>query len=196
MASVLLTRVDKFAAVLLVLMILAALCQPISEPALQFDREYIQQGEWWRLVTSQFIHYGHYHLLMNVAALAIVTFALWREAALTSYISVLMICLTGTGVGLWFSDPDLFYYAGLSGALHGLIAAGLILTLPQTPRINSLALLIVAGKVVWEHTPWFDVQHALLNAPVAVDAHLWGAVSGTLAGIATASCRRLKQYYP
>lgn len=178
-----LNRMDILTLLLVALLALAGLFQTITEPLLQFDRNAIAQGEWWRLISSQFIHYGVYHLLMNAAALVIINVALWRDAAVKHYLATLFICLVGTGIGLWFFDPELFFYAGLSGTLHGLIIAGLLLTLPQTPRINALALLVIWGKVIYEHTPWFDPQHALLPVPVAVDAHLWGSVAGTFAGL-------------
>ncbi|MBE8716824.1 rhombosortase [Cellvibrio polysaccharolyticus] len=178
-----LNRMDILTLLLVALLALAGLFQTITEPLLQFDRNAIAQGEWWRLISSQFIHYGVYHLLMNAAALVIINAALWRDAAVKHYLATLITCLAVTGIGLWFFDPELFFYAGLSGTLHGLIIAGLLLTLPQTPTINALALLVIWGKVIYEHTPWFDPQHALLPVPVAVDAHLWGAVAGTFAGL-------------
>lgn len=183
-------RMDILTFLLVSLLALAGFFQTITEPLLQFDRDAIAQGEWWRLISSQFIHYGVYHLLMNAAALIIINVALWRDAAVKSYLITLFVCLAGTGIGLWFFDPDLFFYTGLSGALHGLIVAGLLFTLKQTPAINAVALLAVWGKVIYEHTPWFDPQHALLPVPVAVDAHLWGAVSGLIAGLMLLWVRR------
>jgi rhomboid family GlyGly-CTERM serine protease len=176
-------RMDILTFLLAVLLALAGLFQTVTEPLLQFDRDAIAQGEWWRLISSQFIHYGVYHLLMNAAALVIINAALWRDAAIKFYLATLFACLAGTGIGLWFFDPGLFFYAGLSGTLHGLIIAGLLFTLRQTPAINAVALLAIWGKVIYEHTPWFDPQHALLPVPVAVDAHLWGAVSGIIVGL-------------
>lgn len=183
-------RMDILTFLLVVLLAIAGFLQIVTEPLLQFDRDAIAQGEWWRLISSQFIHYGVYHLLMNAAALVIINVALWREAALKPYLTTLFACLAGTGVGLWFFDPELFFYAGLSGTLHGLIIAGLLFTLWQTPAINAVALLAIWGKVIYEHTSWFDPQHALLPVPVAVDAHLWGAVSGMVAGLILLRIRR------
>lgn len=153
-----------------------------TEPALQFDRTLIAANQWWRLFSGQFIHYGIYHLLMNVAALLLVGFILLRNINLLFYCELLAITLTAVGLGLYVNNPELSYYAGLSGVLHGLIVAGLLLTLVETPIFNGLALVAVAGKILQEQSASFDVNHPLLPVPVAVDAHVYGALAGLVFG--------------
>lgn len=165
-------------AVLLLLGCFAA----ITEPALQFDRTLIAAEQWWRLFSGQFIHYGSYHLFMNVAALLLVGFILLRNISLFIYLELLATTLTAVGLGLYINNSELSYYAGLSGVLHGLIVAGLLLTLVETPMFNGLALFAVAGKLLQEQSASFDVNHPLLPVPVAVDAHVYGALAGLVFG--------------
>jgi len=121
---------------------------------------------------------------MNAVALIIINTAFWRESSVKAWLTTLLICLLSIGCGLLIFDSQLFYYAGFSGVLHGLLVTGLLMTWAQTPIINSLALLVVAGKVVYEQSAWFDPHHALLPVPVAADAHLWGALAGLITGAA------------
>lgn len=151
----------------------------LTEPLLQFDRQQIASGEWWRLLTGQMIHYGVYHLLMNVAALALCGFVLLRQLDLLSYSILLLVCAVSVGVGLYFFS-QLDFYAGISGVLHGLIVAGLLIGVHETPAFNIFALVLVLGKLLHEQQPGFDTSHALLPVPVAVDAHIYGAVAGLL----------------
>lgn len=152
----------------------------ITEPLLQFDRQRIESGEWWRLLSGQIVHYGVYHLLMNVAALALCGFVLLRYLSLAAYATLLLVCALGVGLGLYFLSLELEFYAGLSGVLHGLILAGLLIGLRATPLFNVAALLLVTGKLFQEQAADFDTSHALLPVPVAVDAHVYGAAAGFL----------------
>jgi len=150
----------------------------ITDPLMQFDRALINQGQWWRLFTSQLIHYGLYHLTMNIIALLLCGYLLLRQLALTSYAGLLIVCLGGVGLGLYYGDTDLHFYAGFSGVLHGFIFAGLILNWREAPWFYALASLALVGKLFNEQSADFDTNHPLLPVPVAVDAHLYGTLSG------------------
>lgn len=167
----------------LVTLLLAAI-QGWSEPWLEFNRSAINQGQWWRLITGHWVHYGFYHLLMNATALLLCGYVLLIDLKPGHYIALLLTCLLAVGLGLYWGSPELGYYAGLSGVLHGLLVAGILLGLPQTPRLYGLALLVVTVKIVREQWPGFDTAHALLPVPVAVDAHLYGAAMGLVWGLA------------
>src|SRR5690554_2105986 len=150
----------------------------ITEPLMQFDRSLINQGQWWRLFTSQLVHYGYYHLAMNIIALLLCGTLLLRQLTLARYTVLLIVCLSGVGLGLYYGDTDLHFYAGFSGALHGFIFAGLILNWREAPWFYALAGLVVLAKLLNEQGPDFDPNHPLLPVPVAVDAHLYGTLSG------------------
>ena len=170
--------------------LLLASFQGWSEPWLEFNREAIDRGQWWRLITGHWVHYGFYHLLMNSAALLLCGYVLLTELKPSHYTGLLLTCLVTVGLGLYWGNPQLGYYAGLSGVLHGLLVAGLFLGLYQAPRLYGLALLVVAIKVLREQWPGFDTTHALLPVPVAVDAHLYGALTGLAWGLLAILARR------
>jgi rhomboid family GlyGly-CTERM serine protease len=159
----------------------AGIFPTITEPLLQFDRARIDAGEWWRLFTGQLVHFGFYHLLMNIAALLLCGFVLLRDIQLWCYCTLLLVSATVVGLGLYYFNPELFFYAGLSGVLHGLIIGGLLFGIRLTPIFNGIALLLVFAKIIHEQSAGFDTSHALLPVPVAVDAHAYGALAGLLA---------------
>lgn len=166
------------------LMLILGLTQTWTEPLLEFNRALISQGQWWRLVTGQWVHYGLYHLAMNLVAFLLCGYILLRSLPLLRYSLLLLACLLGVGLGLFFLG-ELEYYAGLSGALHGLLVAGIVRGFREMPWFSLLALGIIVVKIAQEQAAGFDASHPLLPVPVAVDAHLYGATIGGLWGIGT-----------
>ena len=86
--------------------------------------------------------------------------------------------------GFWWLNPELYWYVGMSGLLHGLLAAGLV---PRLRRINLetavLALLLMA-KIGWEQFGGpLPGSESTSGGPVVVDAHLYGAIGGVLAAV-------------
>lgn len=169
--------------ILVGLMLAIGLAQPWTEPLLEFNRTAIADGQWWRLLGGQWVHYGFYHLAMNSAALALCGYVLLRQLALPYYLLLLLCCLITVGLGLYWLNPKLEYYAGLSGALHGLLVAGLFDHLKQKSWVSVAALILVALKLIQEQSANFDASHPLLPVPVAVDAHLYGALAGLIWGL-------------
>lgn len=162
------------------LILLLGLFPSITEPLLQLDRNRVDAGEYWRLLSGQIVHYGVYHLLMNIAALLLCGIIFLSSCSLVTYSSLLLFTGSCVGLGIYWGNPELHYYAGLSGVLHGLIIFGLLSTIRQTPWINSIGLVLVAAKLWQEQGSEYqatDLQK-LLPVPVAVDSHLYGALGG------------------
>ena len=107
---------------------------------------------------------------MNLGAFMLCGWILFQDIALRHYGLLLLTCLLGVGIGIQWLSTDLDFYAGLSGVLHGLLVAGVIITCKQTPWMSGLALAVVAYKIVQEQWPGYDTSHDLLPVPVAVDA--------------------------
>jgi rhomboid family GlyGly-CTERM serine protease len=162
------------------LIILFSVLGAAIEPLLEFNRYKIQQGEYWRLFTSNFVHYGVAHLSMNLAAFLLVGFSLLRELSLKIYIPLFFISAMAVGVGILLGNPELFYYRGLSGVLHGLIVAGLLLNSFRNRWLSFIFTGLVFAKILHEQQAGFQENQlqALLPVMVAVDSHGYGALAG------------------
>ena len=78
-------------------------------------------------------------------------------------------------------EPQLEWYVGLSGVLHGALAAGAIGWWRHESKPLALALTaVLVGKLAWEQ--WQGALPLSGDMPVVVDAHLYGAIGGALAG--------------
>lgn len=149
--------------------------------ALRFDREAIEGGAWWRLISGNFVHLGASHLIMNLAGLALVVALVWShfdavEWALLTLFSSLLV-----GLGLYLLNPEIDWYVGFSGTLHGLIVAGCLADLRDYPRSAGLLLALVAGKLLWEQFAGaLPGSESTAGGRVVVDAHLYGAIGGAV----------------
>ena len=164
--------------------LLFELAEEAGRLALRFDRQGIEASEYWRLLTGHFVHLGWGHLVMNLLGLLLVWLLCGRCFAIRSWCLVLLLTLIGIDLGLWFLDPDVEWYVGLSGLLHGLLTAGLLASFLAGSRDALLLGLLVAGKILWEQVSGpLPGSQGLAGAAVVVDAHLYGALAGAAAAI-------------
>ena len=84
-------------------------------------------------------------------------------------------------LGLWFLEPQLFWYVGLSGLLHGLLVAGIAGSL-SARRIDVLVLgIAVLGKLTYEQLVGpLPGSEESTGGTVIVAAHLYGAIGGAI----------------
>lgn len=133
---------------------------------------------------AQFMHMGWGHLLLNLAGLAVLAwgFESYVSAGEDSFLLIGSLVLTAAYVS-WI-EP-LVWYCGLSGALHGVFVAKLLLTwdrhsLEQGSRWPLLVLglgLIAKVLIEWFQNPGFD---PLAGGPVAIEAHRGGVMAGLI----------------
>ncbi|HEX7374029.1 MAG TPA: rhombosortase [Steroidobacteraceae bacterium] len=153
--------------------------------ALRYERAAVVDGQWWRLVTGQLVHGDAAHLAWNVFGIVIVWGLFAREYRLAGWGWVLLVSTTVIGAGFLLFEPQLEWYVGFSGVLHGAMAAGLVAWL-RTARdpLTVLVAVLFAAKLAWEHTHGaLPFTSASLSLPVVHQAHTYGALGGTLAAL-------------
>lgn len=85
----------------------------------------VADGEWYRLVTSGFVHYGLLHLGFNM--LILYQFGQMLEPALgrTRFVALYLAALLGGSFGAVLLSP-LAFTAGASGAVFGIVGAAAV----------------------------------------------------------------------
>lgn len=87
---------------------------PPLQALLVYDREAVSDGELWRLLTGNLVHFSGAHLAKDMAALLVAGIVIelrgHRQLALLGFLSSLLI-----GIGLYVLEPDVLIYGGLSG---------------------------------------------------------------------------------
>jgi rhomboid family GlyGly-CTERM serine protease len=177
------------AAVLVVLQLLG----PDAATTLPYERDAIlARGDYARLVTGHFYHYDFAHLGWNLAGLALVAWLFLREYSTGQWLAILAASTAAVDLGFLVLEPQLAWYVGFSGVLHGLMAAGLVAwLLRERDTVTAIVAVAFALKLGWEQVagPLPFTAHTLA-IPVVVAAHTYGAIGGAVAG-AWITLRRL-----
>ena len=157
-----------------------------ARESLAFERDAIRDGEVWRIVTGHLVHLGWPHFALNAAGLALVWTLVGDAYKPAGWLLIIFTSIGAIDLGLWIFNPQLQWYVGLSGALHGVLAAGLVMSCRQ-PRIETTILgLLLLCKLTWEQFNGpLPGSEGSSGGHVVVDAHLYGAIGGMLAGLLT-----------
>ncbi len=174
----------------LLALVLTGLCLALqaggesAQELFQFQREGLAQGQLWRLFTGHFIHLGWPHALMNLAALGLLVYLLADGLEAASLLGLIVASSLAVDAGLWFLQPELEWYVGLSGVLHGLFAGLLLLQWFCRRERYLWLILLLSVKLGWEGmTGPLPMTADLAGGPVVTVAHLYGALGGVLGAI-------------
>jgi membrane associated rhomboid family serine protease len=133
--------------------------------------ELVASGEWWRLLTSGFLHLSLPHVAINMLSLYFLGLPLERILGRGRFVVVYLLALLGGSAAVMlFSDP-LGQTAGASGAIFGLMGA-LVVTFRRLRYDPRQLLGIVALNLV--------ISFSLSG--ISWQAHLGGLVVGAAAG--------------
>ena len=149
--------------------------------ALRYERAAIAAGQWWRFLTAHVVHLDARHALLNSAGLALLWALFARIATPREWLLVLLTAVSVIGAGFWWLEPQLAWYVGASGVLHGVFAAGCIAMLRARDRLAWVAIAIFVGKLAWEY--WQGPLPLEGSAPVITAAHRYGAMGGAVGAL-------------
>ena len=168
-------------------------------PLLRYSRPAVEAGQIWRLLTGHVVHLGPTHLGLNALGLVLVAVVVGHHLRLRAWAASAAACALAVSAGLWWLAPQVDWYVGLSGVLHGLLVAGATAAL-ATARERVFALVVIGvivAKLVWEQafgpTPG---TAELSGGPVVTQAHLFGAIGGVCAGVSVLTIRALRGHPP
>ncbi|MDB5869059.1 MAG: rhombosortase [Polaromonas sp.] len=167
-------------AVLFVLLTLGLQLWPGASGLLRFSRSSYAQGAVWQLFTAQWVHLSHWHAIANAFAFMLIVLAsgLWMRWPF----QLLALCGGYAGVAAVLAlDPDCSYYAGASGALHGLLAGNALAMAGAPGRQRPVAMAVLAGAALKLWLQAGNPQGASLvewGFAVYYPAHVAGALGG------------------
>ena len=134
--------------------------------------ELTANGEWWRVVTSGFMHFGLIHLALNMAALFVVGPIVEQELGKLRYSAVYFLSLLGGSAAAFYFGTVCQQLAGASGAVFGLMGALLIVFKRQKRDISTIVVIVGINLV----------SNLFTNASLL--GHLGGFVIGGLLTLA------------
>ena len=137
---------------------------------------YIANGEWWRVITSMFIHAGFTHVLFNMFSLFLFGPELEKIAGKLRFLTIYFLAgIFGSAATYLTKDP---YYAsvGASGAIYGIFGAFAALvyyTRHLFPQLKQIILPLIVISVIM----------SFITPNINIAAHLGGLVAGFILGI-------------
>jgi membrane associated rhomboid family serine protease len=130
----------------------------------------VHAGEWWRLLTSGFLHIGVIHLLVNMLALWLLGRDLETALGRGRFLAVYLISLVGGAAAVMLFYAPNQAVAGASGAVFGLMGALVVvlrrLKVPMGQAIGVIAMNVAISVVI---------------PGISLIGHLGGLVAGTAA---------------
>jgi rhomboid family GlyGly-CTERM serine protease len=157
---------------------------------LQYDRSRVADGEIWRLLTGQMVHWTARMAIADLAVLLVLGVWLEREGRRRAVSLALGLGAVFVAAGIALLPPRLSFYRGSSGLASALFVLAALEAVRPPARSASRALaagalLLFAAKLAWEITG----GHPLFagGLPEDVEAmpliHLLGGIAGAISSI-------------
>lgn len=173
------------AACFALLLVALSIAGPAALAFLRYERAAVLGGQVWRLASAHLVHADVAHLAWNLAGAALVWWLFADEFTRRGWILVMVASTAAIDLGFIFLEPQIEWYVGFSGVLHGCMAAGLLAWLSKARDPATIAVTtIFVAKLAWEHFEGpLPFTSATLSLPVVVEAHSFGAVGGAIAAL-------------
>jgi membrane associated rhomboid family serine protease len=144
----------------------------------------VAEGEWYRLITSAFLHASLIHLAFNM--LMLWWFGQALEAALGRgrFLGVYFVSALAGSAGALLLSGEFVNTVGASGAVFGILGAGVVLERKQIYVFGGGALFVVI----------LNVAFTFLVSNISIGGHLGGLIGGILAMLALSVAGRHPVY--
>jgi len=134
---------------------------------------FVAQGDWWRLVTCAFLHGSVLHIFFNMLMLWWFGRPLEVLLGRGRFFAVYVVSILAGSAGALLVSPEV-PTIGASGAVFGILGAGLVLERSRINVFGGSALIIVVLNLALSFT---------LNN-VSIGGHVGGLVGGALCVLA------------
>lgn len=145
---------------------------------IRFGAQTSMDNDWWRYITSMFLHAGFGHLLFNGFALYVFAPPLEQVLKRTKYTALYFVSgISGGLLSQWIhtfgNDP--YVSVGASGAVYGVFGAYLYIIiyrkgLMDVQSTKTVQVLLIIGLI-----------YSIVMPSVNLSAHLGGFIGGFLA---------------
>ena len=136
----------------------------------------ILEGEWWRIITSMFLHGGFMHVLFNMFSLFLFGPELEKIAGKARFLAIYFLSGIGGGLATLLTQHMMYATVGASGAIFGIFGAfGAILYRYRhsMPQLRQVILPIIVISVIL----------TFLQSNVNATSHIGGLATGFVIGM-------------
>jgi membrane associated rhomboid family serine protease len=136
---------------------------------------FVANGDWWRLITSAFLHANLLHIALNMLAVYWLGAAVEVYLGPVRYLALYVVSGLAGAAGALLANP-LQPTVGASGAIFGILGALLVIQYQQTGTLAGPALTLIVINLLFT----FSV------ANISYGGHLGGLAGGILVAAAFA----------
>ena len=160
------------------------------EPAQSFINRWalngfaVSEGEWYRLITSAFLHASIIHIAFNMLMLWWFGQALESALGRGRFLGVYLVSALAGSAGALLLSGEFVNTVGASGAVFGILGAGLVLERRQVYVFGGGALFVVI----------LNVGFTFAVSNISIGGHLGGLAGGVLAMLALSVAGRHPVY--
>ena len=146
---------------------------------LDANKTFLEDNEWWRIITPIFIHFSFAHLAFNCLWIYILGEKIENtDGSLVFIILVIFSAILSNSFQYFWTESSLF--GGLSGVIYGLIGFCMILEFESSYDRYQLPPGLYMFMLVWLVMGFVGILDLFGFGSVANFAHLGGLISGVI----------------
>jgi membrane associated rhomboid family serine protease len=140
----------------------------------------VRKSEYWRLLTSGFVHASLGHLALNMISFCFFAFALERAIGTPSFLALYVLGVLIGNLGTYFLHHNEADYAslGASGAVLAVLFAAVVYFPTMRMYIMPLPVPIPAPLFAVGYLAYSYYQARQARGHINHDAHIFGALTG------------------
>lgn len=147
----------------------------------------IANGDYYRLVSAIFVHFGLFHIVMNCFGLILFGPPLEKMLGKTKFIVTYLLMGIIGNVGTYYLGNPFVIHAGASGAIYGLFGLYLFMILMKKHLIDYQSRQIVIVILV------IGLIMTFIRPGINIYAHIFGLIAGLALGPLVLN--KLKTFY-
>ncbi|MFZ3498945.1 rhomboid family intramembrane serine protease [Streptomyces sp. 5.8] len=141
------------------------------------DQAGVSSGEYYRLLTSPFLHVEWWHIVSNMLGLWFIGGPLEQALGRARYLTVYLLSALGGSVAVYLLTAPLVATLGASGAVFGLLGATAVLfrrmRYEMRPLITMAVLMLVLTFMPGLNVSWQAHIGGLITGVLVASGFLW-----------------------
>lgn len=144
--------------------------------ALRYERT-LMSTEIWRSLSGHLVHLGFGHLTLNLVAFIVMAAIFYPFLGVSRLVVTFLTAAAGISCSFFLFFPEIEWYVGLSGVLHGLMLVGACFWLRAGDRFAAVLILGLVAKLVYEAVSGpLPFTETAAGGPVLTQSHWLGAL--------------------
>ena len=148
------------------------------------ETTYMQNNEWWRLITPMFIHFSLTHLVFNCLWIYVLGSKIEQIDGHITFINLVIFSSIISNLAQYFFGESALF-GGLSGVIYGLLGYCMIIEIDTKQERYDLPPALYLFMLIWLILGFLGILNLFGFGNVANYAHLGGLISGIIFAMIT-----------